>query len=137
VSLAIPSVPALARVPLPLTIEKNHTMIIPSGLCYDTIIIIAFICFQHLSPTTGSLKTAVLSNLWFTAVGRKTARAFAKTDRLLQRLYIKTHYQEHIDTRILEKEIYYSYRYLSKHFYKEMNMTPIQYKDKQDTPETS
>jgi AraC-like DNA-binding protein len=41
--------------------------------------------------------------------------------------YIKAHYQERIDAGVLEKEMFYSYRYLSKFFHKEMNMTPIRF----------
>jgi AraC-like DNA-binding protein len=44
--------------------------------------------------------------------------------------YIKTHYQERINTVVLEQEMFFSYRYLSKHFYNEMKMTPIQFAEK-------
>jgi YesN/AraC family two-component response regulator len=44
--------------------------------------------------------------------------------------YIKNHYSETIDSEILEKELAYSYRYLSKVFQKEINMTPVKYIEK-------
>jgi AraC-like DNA-binding protein len=41
--------------------------------------------------------------------------------------YIKAHYQEPVDSMDLERELHYSYRYLSKFFHREMNMTPVQF----------
>ncbi|MDR2534506.1 MAG: AraC family transcriptional regulator [Treponema sp.] len=46
-------------------------------------------------------------------------------EKLLE--YIKNHYQEHIDAAILEREMHYSYRYLSKIFHQEMNRTPVEF----------
>jgi AraC-like DNA-binding protein len=44
--------------------------------------------------------------------------------------YIKAHYQEPVDSITLEQELNYSYRYLSKFFHREMEMTPMQFIEK-------
>ena len=44
--------------------------------------------------------------------------------------YIKTNYQIPLNTQTLEKELHYSYRYISKLFSYEMDMTPIDYIEK-------
>jgi AraC-like DNA-binding protein/mannose-6-phosphate isomerase-like protein (cupin superfamily) len=41
--------------------------------------------------------------------------------------YIKAHYQEPVNSAELEQKLHYSYRYLSKFFHREMNMTPVQF----------
>lgn len=41
--------------------------------------------------------------------------------------FIKNHYQEKIDAAFLEANLHYSYRYLSGHFRREMNMTPVEF----------
>jgi AraC-like DNA-binding protein len=41
--------------------------------------------------------------------------------------YIKIHYQDSLNSKLLEEKLNYSYRYLSKFFHRETNMTPVQF----------
>jgi YesN/AraC family two-component response regulator len=74
-----------------------------------------------LLRVTNEEKRKVLSAKNFTP----TRQLSPISEKIIQ--YVMAHCEELVDAGVLERELHYSYRYLSKYFHREMDMTPVQF----------